>query len=73
MWEKERERACVRESERVCVCCRVIDAEVLESMAVTNEHDCTSLGTVCVCTCVFVYVCVKESERECVCMCVLQY
>ena len=44
----ERERVCV------CVCCAFFDAEVLESMAVTNENFRTSLGTVCVCTCVSV-------------------
>jgi len=68
--ERESARVCVCEREKECVCCHIIDAEVLESMAVTSEHVRTLLGTVCVCTCVFVYVCVSERESESVCVCV---
>jgi len=54
--ERESARVCVCERESVCVSCHIIDAEVLESMAVTNENFRTSLGTVCVCTCVSVFM-----------------
>jgi len=54
---------CVRERVCVCVCCAILDAEVLESMAVTNEHFRTSLGTVRVYPCVYV----GERERARVC------